>query len=439
MAAHVEWVGRVVDIKHRQGADGQTTVITEELRRPWDNKPHTEKTEHMTAPVEGPGTRVVHAERRDVMNAPPSRGGLLRPVAAIQEIMAAQDEMHEVIKQGLKKNRDYGPMPGAFRAQNDDGTPKEAERNVLWKAGAERVMQIFGAAARYEIVEGQIDHDVVIPWKKRKKEWSGSKGNRRYEWKDTEGTSLGLYRYVVRAFIYIKSTGEVIAEGIGVCSTLESKYVDRPRDSENTVLKMAQKRALTAGVLNGFALSDRFTQDIDEAADDDEEAETGPTQRASASETPKTPEIFDDRGIALMPFGPEGVKGMPIDNDAVSVTLLTEGIEWVLKLPNDDERKVRCAPLVRQGVAALIAKIPTAPPDKLAKAMRFISNDAERRKFFDAFVLAADEYGAKQQQDRVADESQTVESVAAVDSQFADDVFETMEDADRAGALDKAD
>ena len=83
------------------------------------------------------------------------------------------------------------------------------------------------------------------------------------------GKSLGLYRYVIKC--YIKDHSEkTIGSGIGSCSTLESKYIDRPRDMENTVLKMAQKRALVAATLNAFGLSDRFTQDMVE--DEDTEA-----------------------------------------------------------------------------------------------------------------------------------------------------------------------
>src|SRR5690606_11474960 len=75
-------------------------------------------------------------------------------------------------------------------------------------------------------------------------------------------TSLGLYRYVYKCRIV--RNGQTIAEGVGTCSTLESKYIDRPRDCENTVCKMAQKRAFVAATLHAFGLSDRFTQDIED-------------------------------------------------------------------------------------------------------------------------------------------------------------------------------
>ena len=45
---------------------------------------------------------------------------------------------------------------------------------------------------------------------------------------------------------------------------MENKYVEDPRDRENTVLKMAQKRAFVGVTLNVFGLSDRFTADLED-------------------------------------------------------------------------------------------------------------------------------------------------------------------------------
>src|SRR5690606_10620038 len=58
--------------------------------------------------------------------------------------------------------------------------------------------------------------------------------------------------------------GVVIGEGVGSCSTMESKYIDRPRDCENTALKMAKKRAYVDATLTTFGLSDQFTQDVED-------------------------------------------------------------------------------------------------------------------------------------------------------------------------------
>src|SRR5690606_25684207 len=83
--------------------------------------------------------------------------------------------------------------------------------------------------------------------------------------KNTEdGLSLGLYRYVVECRLVHRASGVTVGQGIGSCSSMESKYIDRPRDSENTILKMACKRAYIAATLNTHGLSDQFTQDMED-------------------------------------------------------------------------------------------------------------------------------------------------------------------------------
>lgn len=52
--------------------------------------------------------------------------------------------------------------------------------------------------------------------------------------------------------------------GIGSCSSMESKYLRTPRDFDNTILKMAKKRALVDATLSTLGMSDRFTQDVED-------------------------------------------------------------------------------------------------------------------------------------------------------------------------------
>src|SRR6267142_694369 len=58
---------------------------------------------------------------------------------------------------------------------------------------------------------------------------------------------------------------KVVGTIVGSASTMEAKYIDRPRDCENTVLKMAQKRAHVGAALGAFGMSDQFTQDMEDA------------------------------------------------------------------------------------------------------------------------------------------------------------------------------
>jgi len=190
---------------------------------------------------------------------------------------AARDEM---ISGALVAGLDYGTIPGT-------------NRPTLLKPGAEKVTDALGLWADYtteQTVERTADDD-----------------------------ALYMYRY--RCLLRQRGSDAVVAAGIGTCSSLESRYrwrqaervcpqcgaaaiirgkqeygggwicwqkrdgcgakygVDDARiagqsverilnpdvhDCQNTVCKMAQKRALVAAVLN-LGLSDKFTQDMEDA------------------------------------------------------------------------------------------------------------------------------------------------------------------------------
>lgn len=180
------------------------------------------------------------------------RGLMLRPVAKVAELLQVQQEIGDVITQLLKDGTDYGKIPGV-------------DKPSLFKAGAERTTLAFGCVPTYSILTSEIDHMQPVSYTKQKKVWRNQfKGDRDFHMETVTGEAQGFYRYVILCRIVNRSTGEIVGEGVGSASTLESKYIDRPRDLENTVLKMAQKRAFVAGALNAFALSDRFTQDVED-------------------------------------------------------------------------------------------------------------------------------------------------------------------------------
>lgn len=180
---------------------------------------------------------------------------ILRPIVNPAELVIAEEEVGQLIIKALKSGVDYGFVPGS-------------KKETLFKAGAERLQKAFGCHTDFEVVEKEIDHEKEIRWVKRYK----------------SGTSIGLYRYVVKATIYAPG-GLAVGSGLGSCSSLESKYVENPRDVENTIVKMAMKRAKVAATLDAFALSDRFTQDVEDLPiknDDDEpwKAEPAPKPKA---------------------------------------------------------------------------------------------------------------------------------------------------------------
>jgi hypothetical protein len=206
------------------------------------------------------------SEDTSIVPAQSHAPALLRPIANLEAIIGAQQEMVSVLNRLLKPERDYGKPPNT-------------DREILYKAGAESVCNAFGVFTDYEILDQEIDHMVEVPWVKRKKNWRNRhQGDREFTWSEEHGSSLGLYRYVIKCRLIHRHSGEVVGTGVGSCSTLESKYIDRPRDTENTIIKMAQKRAHVAAVLTTFGLSDRFTQDLEEEAAGEAPSSAAPAQ-----------------------------------------------------------------------------------------------------------------------------------------------------------------
>ncbi len=176
---------------------------------------------------------------------------LTRPIASPQEVISYHNDLIRIVKEALSPGVDYGVIPG---------TNKES----LFKAGAERMCIAFGCHVEYELTASEIDHNREVVHRK--------------------GTSYGFYKYVYKAKIVKNADGQVIGECHGLCSTIESKYIARPRDSENTVLKMAQKRAFVGAVLHAFGLSDRFTQDTEDNDEPHREAPRSSPRPAQVEE-----------------------------------------------------------------------------------------------------------------------------------------------------------
>lgn len=200
---------------------------------------------------------------------------IVRPLATAKELIALHKQITDLIRDALEENRDYGTMPGT-------------KEKVLFKPGAERISIAFGCSPKYDVAEREADHDRSVVWRKRKKIWANKfHGDKTFTWQDEEGESIGLYRYVIRCRLE-QAGGRIVAEGLASCSTMESKYIDRPRECENTVLKMAEKRAFVAAVLNAFGLSDRFTQDL-------EEEDTRREREAAAQDGPPPEPTLQDK------------------------------------------------------------------------------------------------------------------------------------------------
>lgn len=178
----------------------------------------------------------------------------LKPVVSPKELINYHKEMVIFIQEGLEYGVDYGTVPGI-------------DQPFLKKPGSERLCKAFNLAPHFDIIKTESDHNYKVDWIKRKKQWNNAyKGDKTFKWIEQSGTSLGLYSYTIKCSLHLPN-GRVVAEGVGSCSTMEDKYVENPRNLENTVLKMAKKRAHVDATLTALGLSNRFTQDVEDIID----------------------------------------------------------------------------------------------------------------------------------------------------------------------------
>lgn len=229
---------------------------------------------------------------------------LVRPIVTPAALIEAHKEVTELVTQALEVGIDYGKVPGT-------------DRPTLLQPGAQRLLKAFGGVARFDVLVSEADHDRVTSWTKRKKVWRNAHaGDRHFDWKEESGEARGLYRHVVRCDVIQRGTGEIIGSAIGSCSTLEAKYCDRPRECEHIALAIAMKRALVAATLNAFALSGRFTQDLEDTprpgrrpANVDSDGVVKDPAPAAAAPTPKADGVLRIPGTPKQ-WGGHGTKAI---------------------------------------------------------------------------------------------------------------------------------
>jgi hypothetical protein len=227
----------------------------------------------------------------------------LREVAAelsVTELQAHVGKIQEVQRSVMKDGEHYGVIPGT-------------DKPTLLKPGAEKLCLTFRLAPSYTV----------------EREW--------------DGQHLTVH---VTASLSHAPTGTFVGEGLGLCSTRESKYAERTAsrvcpscgaaaiikgkaeygggwlcwkkkdgcgakyndgdetiesqesgkvendhlaDTYNTVVKMAKKRALVDAVLTATAASDIFAQDLEEKAGPADATPSEEMPSESVTEAPRHP------------------------------------------------------------------------------------------------------------------------------------------------------
>lgn len=155
-----------------------------------------------------------------------SQAIVVRHELAPSDVVAQLEKIQVVMKLAMKKGEDYGLIPGV-------------KKPSLFKAGAEKLCFLFRLCPEYTELSTSIVRDTFLSYS------------------------------VACALVHIP-TGVKIATGIGSCNSRERKYQHsgtNPWDLDNTLRKMACKRALVAAILNGTAASAIFTQDVEDLPD----------------------------------------------------------------------------------------------------------------------------------------------------------------------------
>lgn len=210
-------------------------------------------------------SQTVDEEHRTELALPPA-DYLSRELTAVQAFQ-------RLVHQHMVEGSDYGVIPGTSKP-------------TLLKPGAEKISKLLGLADHYEIM------DKIEDWDRP------------------------LFRYLVKCQLRSVRSGVVVAESFGECNSMESKYrwrwlfasalpkgIDKDilitraintrngkatqyrLDSEdiysqvNTMVKMAQKRALVGAALSAGRLSEIFTQDMEDLPRETPDEEPPPKPR----------------------------------------------------------------------------------------------------------------------------------------------------------------
>ena len=142
-------------------------------------------------------------------------------------------QLQQFVSECMKSGVDYGIVPGM-------------NKPTLLKPGAEKLCEIFGFAKGVEIIH------------------------------QTEDFDRPLFAYTVKVRLVSKNAGFTEAEGVGAANSREKKFAKQDAFTiQNTLLKMAKKRALVDAVLSATRSSGLFGQDL-------EDLEVAPCQPESA-------------------------------------------------------------------------------------------------------------------------------------------------------------
>jgi hypothetical protein len=245
----------------------------------------------------------------------------LPPSDLIRDQLREVRRFQAVVKELFVENHDYGVIPGT------------GNKPTLLKPGAEKLIKLLGLSDTYEFAEK------VEDWERP------------------------FFSFTVLCRLRSMTTGVVVAEGLGNCNSYESKYRFRwawpnelTEDEKaglkfrttknggkqyrvenddifslvNTLIKMACKRAQMAAALSAGRLSEVFTQDLEDLADN------GVIDQETASRPQPQQRQAPQNGNGAAPRRPTNVETVNAEDPRWQYWIVLSGVasQVGIKLPS---------------------------------------------------------------------------------------------------------
>jgi len=195
----------------------------------------------------------------------------LQPITQ-RDVTTLRDQ-HKLIKKFISsqmKEADFTDKNAKNYGVGDYGTIPGTKKPSLLKPGAEKLLKLFGLGHRVKLIDKTIDKEA------------------------------NLAVFIYQAEVFHLRTGSVLAQCEGSANSQEAKYKERTAwkgnvctkeetpifDILNTLMKMAQKRAIVGATITATGASDYFTQDLEDNLTDEKNNEE--TNFLPADDTGKT-------------------------------------------------------------------------------------------------------------------------------------------------------
>lgn len=192
-----------------------------------------------------------------------SDGLLTMAPGQLVERMRLLDEVRRI---AMQEGTDYYSLQ-TRKVTGTDGVEREVPQFSLSKAGAEKLVVMFGLTPDIESVV--IVDDPSAPRTISVGVWQEDPTTHRKRKVFEEQNVVGFYEVKSTCSVWA-SNGRLLARASGTCNSTEAAFRGTPySDAKNPILKRSEKRALVAAVLMATASSGMFTQDLEDLVDHD--------------------------------------------------------------------------------------------------------------------------------------------------------------------------